>query len=70
MHISGRFTVAPHIFARVDAFKDDYKATSESLRTACDRGQFSLAQTPLTMLQADTMDLGWPSFAAISKPVR
>ena len=31
MQISSRFTLAIHIFACVDTFKDDYKVTSEFL---------------------------------------
>ena len=31
MQISSRFTVALHIFAAVDVFKDDYKVTSDFL---------------------------------------
>ena len=31
MHISSRFTLAVHIFACIDVFKDDYKVTSDFL---------------------------------------
>ena len=31
MQISSRFTIALHIFACVDTFKDDYKVTSDFL---------------------------------------
>ena len=31
MQISSRFTLAVHIFACIDVFKDDYKVTSEFL---------------------------------------
>ncbi|MFR2769365.1 MAG: hypothetical protein ACLTAI_14300 [Thomasclavelia sp.] len=31
MQISSRFTIAVHIFACIDTFKDDYKITSDFL---------------------------------------
>ena len=34
MQISSRFTIALHIFACVDTFKDDYKVTSDFLATS------------------------------------
>ena len=34
MQISSRFTVALHIFACVDVFKDDYKVTSDFLASS------------------------------------
>ena len=45
MQISSRFTLAVHIFACIDTFKDDYKVTSDFLAGSTNVNPVIIRQT-------------------------
>ena len=70
MHISSRFTLAVHIFACIDTFKDEYKITSDFLASSTNVNPVIIRKILGQLKAAGLLDIKRGSGgASITKPL-